>query len=764
MAAQRLQNAKARARRESESSSNLQDQRKLSDHGDVPRRRESQPAQYSTLTLSDSIDESDHGKESVNEEYQVSTPPLQTALKRTNMPSTEVGMFLIEIFFARLYNAHFLYHKETFVADFAANRVPDFVALAVFASASIFLRQSPGKSQQVTGDDGDGDFGLSMLSAAGWARQGDEWANAACQRALMQADLPRIEVLQACQSLGLYWWAIGERERTHIHSHNAYMNARLLGLHVQTDDPDPMSDEIRRRLFWACWINQCIGQENASFKGEPWKDAIGLKFPSSEESWRAGRPYSNEMFDEKGNIVSCDGSELIPIPSESGELIKLIGLWWEVQRFSKVPSEETLHDASRKIAGLLELDRRMAKVYDSFHPHLQFVNATTFTSPKIDKYRLLTLHLLYRASNCALHSSIVPLFSNSTTNPHVSKKVVRLSAEESVKHAALILDMATAFMSSRPDISRLPSIVGFAMFVASTIQFKSLGAQRKLQTYGTSRFRAAIFILDRLKEYWDSLQGLWASLKAMFAQAGIDLQAIPNDSRYQPTLDDQNTDLDKIVSHEGTPQSGDSAALYTYVATQEAKGGASPRRSSDSHSRRTKSAQNTPSPGSMAIHVEGQEHTLPIHQRQDGQITPSAQAYTTQHQYPSSQSPVQSRTQGFEQQPFANSSTFRNQSVGTMGAPNFVPLGTLPEGYQAQSPPAGMAYRPIPGSTPGEMQRMDALGNMPGLMGTEMDVDGMNFWWDQSYGTFDMEVVDPNTNTGGSGGEAYPVQNFSFGY
>ena len=184
---------------------------------------------------------------------------------------------------------------------------------------------------------------------------------------------------------------------------------------------------------------------------------------------------------------------------------------WEVQRFLKVPGEETLHGASTKIAGLLELDRRMAKIYDSFHPHLQFVNATTFTSPKIDKYRLLTLHLLYRASNCALHSSIVPLFSNSTTNPHVSKKVVWLSAEESVKHAALMLDMATAFMSSRPDISRLPSIVGFAMFVASTVQFKSLGAQRKLQTYGTGRFRAAIFILDRLKEYWDSLQGLVSS-------------------------------------------------------------------------------------------------------------------------------------------------------------------------------------------------------------------------------------------------------------
>lgn len=86
---------------------------------------------------SDSIEESEHGSRSVHEEYQVSTPPLQTALKRTNMPSSEVAMFLIEIYFARLYNAHLLFHKETFLADFIADRVPDFVALGIFASASM---------------------------------------------------------------------------------------------------------------------------------------------------------------------------------------------------------------------------------------------------------------------------------------------------------------------------------------------------------------------------------------------------------------------------------------------------------------------------------------------------------------------------------------------------------------------------------------------------------------------------------------------------
>ena len=160
--------------------------------------------------------------------------------------------------------------------------------------------------------------------------------------------MPRIEIVQASQCLGLYWWAVGETERTHIHSRAlriptsrrirayqsleiAYMNARLLGLHVQADDTDARDSllgEIRRRIFWACWINQCISQENANFEAEPWKDAIGLKFPSDDESWHAGQPNAKEMFGEKGDIVSFNGLEVVPIPSEPGERIKLIGIWY----------------------------------------------------------------------------------------------------------------------------------------------------------------------------------------------------------------------------------------------------------------------------------------------------------------------------------------------------------------------------------------------------------------------------------------------------
>jgi hypothetical protein len=137
LAAQR-QNARARAHRESEGASGLQE-RRLSEV-DGSRGVEAAPVQYNSFKPSESIEELDQGQ-SPHNEYQVSSP-LHTALKRTNMPSSEVAMFLIEIYFARLYNAHLLFHKESFLADFAAHKVPDFVALGIFASASMYVSSS----------------------------------------------------------------------------------------------------------------------------------------------------------------------------------------------------------------------------------------------------------------------------------------------------------------------------------------------------------------------------------------------------------------------------------------------------------------------------------------------------------------------------------------------------------------------------------------------------------------------------------------------
>ena len=152
------------------------------------------------------------------------------------------------------------------------------------------------------------------------------------------------------------------------------------------------------------------------------------------------------------------------------------------------------------------MDQRLGTVFENLHPHLRYQNTASFLSKRKDPYRLLVLHSLYRLCACALRSSIVPLFSNTPSNPHIAKKLVCLSAQETVKHASLVLDMATAFLSTRPDISKVPSITGYATFVATTVHFKSLVAQHKLQAHHKP-LQVCSLNSRAPREYWNVHQG-----------------------------------------------------------------------------------------------------------------------------------------------------------------------------------------------------------------------------------------------------------------
>jgi hypothetical protein len=59
------------------------------------------------------------------------------ASKPIPVPSPEVARLLIEMYFTRVYNATLLFHKETFLSEYAANKLPNFVTHAVFALASM---------------------------------------------------------------------------------------------------------------------------------------------------------------------------------------------------------------------------------------------------------------------------------------------------------------------------------------------------------------------------------------------------------------------------------------------------------------------------------------------------------------------------------------------------------------------------------------------------------------------------------------------------
>jgi hypothetical protein len=112
----------------------------------------------------------------------------------------------------------------------------------------------------------------------------------------------------------------------------AYRTCRLLRYHaLRIHEPgvDQFHVELKRRAFWVCWSMSCLGQNNAIFRSESWKECVGLPFPSDELSFSARQPIVKETFDANGHIVLIDDER--PEHGRTsylGEMVKLLGLWY----------------------------------------------------------------------------------------------------------------------------------------------------------------------------------------------------------------------------------------------------------------------------------------------------------------------------------------------------------------------------------------------------------------------------------------------------
>jgi hypothetical protein len=240
-------------------------------------------------------------------------------------PSDELVMFLVEVYFSRVYNAALLFHKPRFLFELANNAVPQFILLSMFALASVFLYNKNDQNDQNSA----ASAGI-LGSKLDWQRRGAQWAELASQKVLAQADIPSIKTVQACQTLVLYWFACSQTDRANFHANVAYRICRLLGLH-QVRDPDgvdAITAELNRRCLWSCWMTQCISQENAIFVGSSWKEVAGILLPSDDASFTNGTPSSTEYLDKDGE-VQFDGQDATSAsrPSYQAQFVKLTGIW-----------------------------------------------------------------------------------------------------------------------------------------------------------------------------------------------------------------------------------------------------------------------------------------------------------------------------------------------------------------------------------------------------------------------------------------------------
>ncbi|CAK7233167.1 hypothetical protein SEUCBS140593_008512 [Sporothrix eucalyptigena] len=669
--------------------------------------------------------------------------PSDGSLFRTTLPTPTVARYLFEVYFSHLYNASLLFHKQSLIDDYFAGRTPEFLALTVFAAASIFLRVP---TKQLALDSYVPEPDVVSRAIVDCNRFSSEWGIVAGRQVLMHSDEPCLETIQACQNLTLYWFSLDLKDRTHIYTHLAYRTGRLLGFHVPSitaTDTDKVFGEIKRRCFWSAWITNCISQENAPFKGESWREVIGLPLPCDEASFAQGVPESTEAFDETGNIVSLDGSPRVPRLSIIGEFIKLYSLWYEIQRFVKDYATGPSKTASSNIAVLFALDRQLELVWENLHSDFRYRSPASFKTSKLGPYNLFLLNCLHQLCSCVLHSSIVPIFSNTVYDEQISRKIIRMSAEEAVKHSMHILNMATAFLNTQPDKSRITSIVGYAMYAASSVQFKSLVAQGKLRTYGTSRFTAAVAIMEQLKEYWQPLRGLWSQLDTSFRSAGINLKSLsanPGRDRDLRHLAEQSTDFDRIASHTALPPPGGTSDICTYITGQEPKGSSPAVAQSSSRGFRGESGQPLTHyrDNSGNSDNSGRNVALPDESAQrTGSATEASLADPDRQpppegNYMQAAPPMQPVRMGRPEQmsPYDGQPSPGTFNMGgMMVGPDTAPMQQTMEGvYQVSRmlPPASMAAQRAPDMT----EIYDGI--TPPSVASELMMGDASAWWDQS--------------------------------
>lgn len=220
LAAQRAQNAKARSLRDS---GNPSEPREYAAGNSSAVSDERSPVELVDPAQVLKTSTSETGRRSSAEKSPFPTLP-SAVLLQVSFPSNELALDLIDAYFDHLYNATLLFHKQTLISDYLAGKVPDCVALSIFALAAKYaILSTPNSSSKA-------DRCPSFLyntkgmnneyspSLPGSSRPGEDWARAASQQVLIHCDQPRYEIVQACQTIALYWWAYNQTDRTNMHN------------------------------------------------------------------------------------------------------------------------------------------------------------------------------------------------------------------------------------------------------------------------------------------------------------------------------------------------------------------------------------------------------------------------------------------------------------------------------------------------------------------------------------------------------------------
>lgn len=305
------------------------------------KRIAAENARRSKASLSDSSDVAQHD-ETLPGLGHAPSPRLKDKRRRTSpsaqdcsddqdpatveLPKTELGLLLLEVYFKRIYNSTLLFNKDALLQLYLQGALPGYLCRAIFAQAAIFMK--PVASQYGSR--------LKLMPLPALYERSWCWARCASQEVLSHADEPTLTRIQALQVLQLYYFSREEIQRASVHSTLAYRLNQLLGHDklYDTDNGDQMQQdhydrETRRRCFWGSWCTMHIGSIPVD-SARVVERVANLPLPAWWEGAHTVGFIPGPRMDSSWLMQPTDGLTLAsaqPSCSLMAELVRLMGIW-----------------------------------------------------------------------------------------------------------------------------------------------------------------------------------------------------------------------------------------------------------------------------------------------------------------------------------------------------------------------------------------------------------------------------------------------------
>lgn len=262
--------------------------------------------------------------------------------------------------------------------------------------------------------------------------------------------------------------------------------------HDETSNENLLDSELRRRRFWACYL-QCSFQADTLFPKIPTESMLNIRLPCSESEFQLGTSHSSITLNDAESTQSI-----------YAELIRAMTLWSSVVLLIK----QTRLSLASRLAEMQTLDGRIHEAWSKLNPFFHLDCARMAAVPSHELPKVLLLHCIYHQCLCSLHSSIVPLFSWSPCEG-VFAYAQQLSAQTAFEHAKSVSALLHAALELDFDCRKMPSFIGYAAYSSCAILTPFLWCSKPdVRHRAVSSILANLKTLQILGKHWAFLEVL----------------------------------------------------------------------------------------------------------------------------------------------------------------------------------------------------------------------------------------------------------------